>query len=206
MHRPIEMKIIRDYRQCLEYLYELPVVIYVGRPVQRDQPKPVPVDAEADEVAASDRQVAIDISALGDVADVGIAPMRALAENLEATRGRWQETEYQAQQRGLSTAVGAQHGDEFSGVDGEGCIPPDEPVPISRGQSVGDDGGGGRTGHVARYCRPSAARRVFSCLVCQSWKEAFAGWTVSEMPTTGMPFLAASCLRFSVMGVEVCVL
>src|SRR4029077_10192286 len=151
------------------------------------------VDAEVDKVATSDRQDAVDIAALGHIADVGIASMRPLAKTLETPRSRRKKAEQQPQQGGLPTPIGAQDGDEFSGVHREARVSPDEPVSVGRGQAIGDDGGIARSGHAAGHCRLSAACREVSCLVCQSWKEAVAGSTVSEIPTTGIPFCAASC-------------
>src|SRR6202040_1855359 len=105
----------------------------------------VAVDAEVDKVPTSDRQVAVDIAALGDIAHVGIPPMRTLAKNLEATGGGRGKAEDQPQKGGFPTAVRPQHGDEFSRVHGEAGVSPDEPVRVGRAQAIGDDGGSTRT-------------------------------------------------------------
>src|SRR4029077_2341154 len=44
---------------------------------------PVAVDAEADEVAAADRKLRVEVGALRDVADAGVASVRLLAEHFE---------------------------------------------------------------------------------------------------------------------------
>src|SRR4029077_11866589 len=158
------------------------------------------------EVPTSDGQVAVDVAALRDVADFSIASMRTPAQDLEATRSWRHEAEQQPQESRLATTVRAEHRHELSGVHGEGGVSPDQLVAVGGAQAIGDDGGSDRPRHAARYCRLSAAWRAASCVICQSWKVEAAGWTVSEMPTTGMPFRVASCLRLSVIGVEVWVL
>src|SRR3989442_15281050 len=177
------------------------------RIAQRDAPSAA-VDAQVNEVAASDRQVAVDIAALWHVADGGIAWGRALAEHLEASR-RWrQEAEQQPKEGGLPAPVRTEGGDEFAGSNGEGGVLPDQPVAISCRQMVrGDHGRGGRLGRhrsvqCVRACAFSAFCKVSSWAPCHSWNVASTGCSVSETPTIGMPLLAACRFRSSVMFVE----
>ena len=63
------------------------------RAVAHRDPPSVAVDAQMNEVPTSDRQVAVDVSALRDVADLGVAAMRTPSENLDAARGHRHEAE-----------------------------------------------------------------------------------------------------------------
>src|ERR1700682_2626067 len=131
----------------------------VVRGVAHGDTPPIAVDTQMNEIPTSHRQIAVNVSALGDVPDLGVAAMRTRAKNLEGAC-RWrQKAQEQAQEGGFPTAVRPQHGNELAGVHGEAGVSPDQLLSVSGGQAIGDDGGRDRTRHAARYCRLSAAWR-----------------------------------------------
>ena len=67
------------------------------------------VESEVDEVAARDRQLGVEVRALGDVADPRVAPSWRLAQHLEAAGRRGELAEKEPQQRRLAGPVGAEH-------------------------------------------------------------------------------------------------
>ena len=54
-----------------------------GRIAQREAPS-VAVDAQVNEIPAPHGKVPVDVAALGNIADLGVAAKRTFAENLEA--------------------------------------------------------------------------------------------------------------------------
>ncbi len=126
----------------------------VGRIAHGDPPA-VAVDAQVNAVPTADRQVTVDVAALGDVADIGVASVRTRAQNLEAPGGGRQKAQQQPQQGGFPTAVRAQHGHELSGVHREAGISPDQLVSVGGSHAIGEDGGSDRTGHLAAIVGPA---------------------------------------------------
>jgi hypothetical protein len=83
---------------------------------QADAPA-VPVQAEADQVDAAQRQVRVERSLLRDLADARVAASWPGAEHLHLSGQRGLLPQEHAQQRGLSGAVTAEHGQELPSVD-----------------------------------------------------------------------------------------
>ena len=78
-------------------------------------PPAVPVDAEPDEVAAAQGQVAVERLVLGHVADARVAPSRRPPEDLDRAGGQPAEPEDDLEERRLARPVGTEDGDERAG-------------------------------------------------------------------------------------------
>ena len=116
--------------------------------------RPVPVQAEPDEVAPAQRQVRVQRLLLRDVADVRAAPPRFPAGDPHLARGQRLEPEQHAHQRGLARPVGAEDRDELAGLDVEVEAAPERPLPERQPGAAeadrGRDGGAGRPGAARR--------------------------------------------------------
>ncbi len=75
------------------------------------------VETEPHEVAAPDRQLAVEGALLGHVADAMAPPFRGAAVDLDPTRRQRREPEQDAQQRRLPGAVRSEHREELARLD-----------------------------------------------------------------------------------------
>src|SRR5579859_8115253 len=157
----------------------------------------MPVDAEADEVAASHRHLGVEGRTLRHVADGRVATQGGTAEHLEPSGHRGEAAQDHPDQSRLARAVGPKDRRERSARDGEGRAGPDSPRTVTRGQVERGDR------WIDQLVADSTASRVRSCLSCQSWNMAPCGWRVSVTPTVGMCCDTASALRFVVTAVAV---
>ncbi len=147
----------------------------------------VAVEAETDEVAASQRQVAIEVMLLRDITDRGVATPGGRPEHLDGAGGERAEAKDDPQERCLARAVRAEDGHERPALDGHGQVAPDHALAVrERRSSQADDGIG--HGWVASR---SARSRSSSCASCQSANDWYRGGIVSATPTIGMPTEAA---------------
>src|SRR5262249_56775980 len=132
---------------------------------ERSQPPAVAVEPEADQVAAAQRQVAVEDPLLGHVADP--CPVE-----LDAALGRLELAEEDPEERRLAGAVRPEHGEELAVLDIEGEVAPQlavaepQPEPVDR-----DDA------HASARCNSR------TCCSCQDWNERPCG-SVSVTPRT----------------------
>src|SRR5699024_9506461 len=73
--------------------------------------------AEHDEVAAEERDVAVDDALLRDVADARVAAARGRTEHLDPAGGWLLQAEQRTEERRLPRAVMPEDGDEFARAD-----------------------------------------------------------------------------------------
>ncbi len=86
-------------------------------PAGQRQAEPVPVQAQADQVAGADRHVRVELDLLRHVADQALAGRVRLTADADRARGRRGQPEDDPQQGRLPGAVGADQADELAGAD-----------------------------------------------------------------------------------------
>ena len=111
------------------------------------EPEAVPVDAEPHQVAASNRQVAVEDALLRDIADA-LPPLgRRAALDLDPAGRRLQQPEHDPDQRGLAGAVRPEHGQQLAGLELEAEPFPEEALAEGEPQVDGRDDRRDRVSH-----------------------------------------------------------
>ena len=115
--------------------------------------EPVPVEAEADEVAPAQRQVRVERLLLRDVADVRAAPPRLPPGHPHLAARQRLQAEQHTHQGGLARPVGPEHRDELAGRDVEIQAAPQRPLAERQPGATQADGRRGRRRDGPRVVR-----------------------------------------------------
>ena len=152
------------------------------------------VEAEPDEVAASQRNVAIEGALLGHGADLAAGGGGGTAADRDGARRRREQPQEDADERGLAGAVRSQHGHELARMQVEAEIVPEQPRPEPQAERAHLDDRRRDRAH-----RSSARSSETAWRNCHCWNVS-PGGSVSVTPTTGIPAARAAASIRAVMG------
>ena len=152
----------------------------------------VAVETEPHEVAAAERQVAVEDALLRDVADRARRSRGGRPAIERAARRRLEQPEQDPDQRRLAGAVRPEHGEELALAELEAQAVPERALAEAEREVVGRT----TTGSVIA----AAPRRAASPARAATSGTTRCGGSVSVTPTTGMPAFAAASRMRCVIG------
>src|SRR5581483_9405696 len=153
----------------------------------------VAVEAEPDEVAAAERDVAVEDPLLRDVADAAPHLCRRPARDGDGSCGGLEQPEQDPDERRLAGAVRPEDGEELAACEREVQRLPEDALAEAEREVVDLDDVQG----------VSARLSARSCRRCHCWKSRWGG-RVSVTPTTGTFESFASALIRFVIGETAC--
>src|SRR6185503_2895508 len=110
-----------------------------SRHTGHSRPPTVTVDAQRDDVTASEGDGTVELAMLGHVPDVGVAPPRWTTEDDQLATHRRQEPEENTQERRLARPVRTEHGHKLAAGELEGGAGPQRSLAVPGSQVAGCD-------------------------------------------------------------------